>query len=276
MKDLLMAKRYTDEENINRLKLVHGDKHTYLNIYLKKEKTKPRSYSYCDCKCNTCGHEWTSRFNGLLHGQGCPKCANIFFNKFNEKKRLNAASTFIDKSNIKHDNFYQYHKVVYLTNRIKVIIVCPIHGEFKQTPNMHLEGKGCPHCKASKGEKLIEQILKKNNIPFKSEQTFPNLLGLNGGKLRFDFYIDLYKIAIEFNGMQHDQPIAFRKNKEKAFDDFVKRNKHDNIKKQYCKDNNITLIIVSYLNTPKEIEQIINDTINTCKAVADKQLVMVG
>ena len=102
------------------------------------------------------------------------------------------------------------------------------------------------------------------------------MLGINGGKLRFDFYVDLYKLAIEFNGVQHDQPIAFGKNKKNAFNEFVKRNEHDNIKKKYCNDNTITLIIVSYLNTPKQIEQIITNTINNCKNITDTQLLMIG
>ena len=64
--------------------------------------------------------------------------------------------------------------------------------------------------------------------------------------------------------------------KKNAFNEFVKRNEHDNIKKKYCNDNTITLIIVSYLNTPKQIEQIITNTINNCKNITDTQLLMIG
>ena len=28
----------------------------------------------------------------------------------------------------------------------KVIIGCPIHGDFEQTPTCHLQGQGCPEC----------------------------------------------------------------------------------------------------------------------------------
>jgi hypothetical protein len=39
---------------------------------------------------------------------------------------------------------YDYSKVKYVNIYSKVIIICPIHGEFKQTPDIHLRGGGCP------------------------------------------------------------------------------------------------------------------------------------
>ena len=33
------------------------------------------------------------------------------------------------------------------TKKEKVIIICPIHGEFLQSPDGHLRGQGCPECK---------------------------------------------------------------------------------------------------------------------------------
>ena len=45
-----------------------------------------------------------------------------------------------------HGNKYDYSKVEYINNETKVCIICPIHGEFWQTPNKHLLGKGCRLC----------------------------------------------------------------------------------------------------------------------------------
>ena len=39
-----------------------------------------------------------------------------------------------------HGDFYNYDKVVYIGTNKKVIIVCPIHGDFPQTPNGHKRG----------------------------------------------------------------------------------------------------------------------------------------
>lgn len=45
-----------------------------------------------------------------------------------------------------HGNKYNYSNVEYSTNKIKVAIVCKKHGEFKQKPNDHISGRGCPMC----------------------------------------------------------------------------------------------------------------------------------
>lgn len=34
--------------------------------------------------------------------------------------------------------------------KLKITIICKIHGEFKQTPNDHLSGKGCKLCAIEK------------------------------------------------------------------------------------------------------------------------------
>lgn len=56
---------------------------------------------------------------------------------------------FIDKANLIHNNKYDYSKVEYKNNYTKVCIICPDHGEFWQTPKIHLHGK-CPKCALEK------------------------------------------------------------------------------------------------------------------------------
>lgn len=57
---------------------------------------------------------------------------------------------FVNRAKIAHNNKYNYSKVDYINNSTKVCIICPEHGEFWQTPNSHLRGKGCPFCKREK------------------------------------------------------------------------------------------------------------------------------
>jgi hypothetical protein len=47
---------------------------------------------------------------------------------------------------IVHNNKYKYTKTIYKRSDEKVIITCPIHGDFKQTPSSHQIGKGCIKC----------------------------------------------------------------------------------------------------------------------------------
>ena len=53
---------------------------------------------------------------------------------------------FEQKARIVHNNKYSYDDVVYINNKTKVLITCPKHGNFLQTPNKHLLGRGCPKC----------------------------------------------------------------------------------------------------------------------------------
>ena len=75
---------------------------------------------------------------------------------------------FIEKARKVHGDKYDYSKVNYLNNREKVIIICPKHGGFKQTPGSHLSGRGCKECqketlstlKTSSKEQFIEKARK--------------------------------------------------------------------------------------------------------------------
>lgn len=53
---------------------------------------------------------------------------------------------FITKALKKHGNKYNYSLVDYKNSKTKINIICNIHGEFSQTPNSHLNGRGCPEC----------------------------------------------------------------------------------------------------------------------------------
>lgn len=60
-------------------------------------------------------------------------------------KRL-TTKEFIEKARKVHGYKYNYSKVEYKDSHTKVSIICPIHGEFSQTPNNHLNGQQCPFC----------------------------------------------------------------------------------------------------------------------------------
>lgn len=53
---------------------------------------------------------------------------------------------FVKKSNHKHNFKYDYSLVEYQNDKIKVKIICLIHGVFEQRPDHHLKGFGCKYC----------------------------------------------------------------------------------------------------------------------------------
>lgn len=108
------------------------------------------------------------------------------------------------------------------------------------------EGKiySCGYLKSS-GEFKLEQVLKQEKINYQKEYSFSDLQG-DCKPLRFDFVIfsntgEIYCL-IECQGHEHVNPIDFWGGEEK----FQKRIKYDTLKRQYCKNKNIPLILIPY------------------------------
>jgi hypothetical protein len=73
---------------------------------------------------------------------------------------------FIRRSNIVHNNAYDYSDTVYTYASKKVKIKCQKHGIFEQTAYSHLQGTGCPTCgyeKRSENRKKNDVVNKKTN-----------------------------------------------------------------------------------------------------------------
>ena len=92
------------------------------------------------------------------------------------------------------------------------------------------------------GESSVATWLTNHNIDFEREYQFPDLTGSGGGLLRFDFKILNQPILIEFQGEQHYHPIKFFGGQTQ----FEKQQIHDNLKRNYCKYHNYTLIEIPY------------------------------
>lgn len=71
-------------------------------------------------------------------------------------KRL-TKENFIERAKKIHNDKYDYSKVEYVNNSTKVCIICPEHGEFWQTPDSHLRGRGCPICRWKKAKNSIRK-----------------------------------------------------------------------------------------------------------------------
>lgn len=125
-----MGKRLTTKIFIARAKEIHGDKYDYSEVEYVNYKTKVKII------CPIHGEFWqTPREH--LNGNGCQKCSGV--------QRMNT-DLFIQRAIEVHGDTYDYSKVKYTNNRTKVCIICPVHGEFWQSPDSHLLGCGCPKC----------------------------------------------------------------------------------------------------------------------------------
>lgn len=212
-------------EKTNGLKLVSTE---YKNT---KEKLK--------IKCN-CGNIFETCFDNFLKKEK-NKCNICSMNK-KIKKLTKTNDDFVKEVfNLVGEEYLFLEK--YIDNRTK--IKC-IHNKCNTvwdiSPDNFLRGRGCPNCKRSIGEEKIEKFLLKNNIIFQTQYKFKDCI--NKRPLPFDFYIKDYNILIEFDGEQHHRQINYYGGEE----GFKYRLKNDNIKTEYCKNNNIKLIRISYLD----------------------------
>ena len=177
---------------------------------------------------------------------------NVLFEKqtMRQRKSLNK---FIKESRKVHGNKYDYSKVNYINTDTEVIITCPIHGDFPQTPYHHISRKqGCPKCKSSKGETIIRNFLIKHNIEFEEQKRFKDCKDKR--PLPFDFYIPQYNLCIEYDGKQHFVPydFAYKMTEEQKLKNFNYIQSHDQIKNNYCKSHNINLLRIKYDENTEE------------------------
>ena len=226
---------------------IHSNKYNYEKVKYVNSKIKVKII------CPEHGI-FEQKPNDHLMGRGCMKCSD-------EKNRL-LLSDIIKKANKIHDSKYDYSLINYINNKSKVKIICPEHGVFEQSINNHINKKnGCPKCKYSKGEKKIFNILFNN-------ENFIQQYKINDCKdkkeLPFDFYLPDYNLCIEYDGEQHFKSINYFGGKEK----YLQTQKHDQIKNQYCKDNDIDLLRISYKDI-LNIEEIINEKITKLKCKMD-------
>lgn len=183
---------YTTEEYVEKLKEKYGDEYDYSITQYVNVKTKIK---YICPK-----HGIIEQLPGNHMRYGCPLCGKEEGIKAIRNKTT--TENFIIKARKIHDNKYDYSNVKYINGYTEVEIICPIHGVFRQKPNKHLCGQGCPICKESHLEKKIRSYLKDKNITYIYEYK-PKWLKNGKGQKSIDFFLPDFNIGIECQGEQH-------------------------------------------------------------------------
>lgn len=231
------SKLLTQENFIERCNLKHNYKYNYDKTVYKKLKDKIiiTCPIHGDFEQSACSH---------LLKNGCSKCSKRY--KPNKEE-------FIKKAQLVHGDLYDYSISFYTNNKTNISIICRKHGIFNQTPQNHIKNKSrCPKCNnPSFGEVEVEKILTDKKVYFQKQKKFQKCKHIN--MLPFDFYIPQKNLCIEFDGKQHfeDTDSFFKTNN---FDLIKKR---DEIKNNFCKENNIKLLRIPYFEINK-IESILN------------------
>lgn len=236
------SEKLTAESFINKAINVHGNKYDYSLVEYVNSKVKVKIV------CPKHGIFEQKPDLHTNHKNGCPKCAGVG----------RTTNDFINDASEKHDNKYDYSKAIFEKYNKEINIICPIHGEFEQKPYIHLMGSGCQKCSESKGERKIALFLSNNLINFEKQKLFPDCKNnLTGRDLKFDFYIPVKNMCIEYDGEYHYEPWRLYFDKSEAKEKFLEVKKRDKIKTQYCRKRGINLLRIPYFEL-KNIDKIIS------------------
>ena len=155
-----MPVKHTKESFIKKAQSIYGDKYDYSLLNFT------RTRDLLDFVCGVDGHGPFKKTGlSFLGNGGCPKCSKT--------ARLNNES-FLKRALNKHGDKYDYSKVEYINSKTKVIIICPEHGEFLQTPNDHFFGYGCAACVGLKkvtNEEFIQRAIAVHGDRFDYSET---------------------------------------------------------------------------------------------------------
>ena len=212
-----------------------GKTYGYLTVlYRTFDFRKGEARWHCKCKCgNECDVSGAHLRNGSVQSCGCKRYES--HNGIDETGKRYGKLVVLSRSERTDGTHIFWHCQCDCGNTVEV------NGTYLRSG----VSTNCG-CERSVGEQKINKLLKENNINFKREYTFPDLLGPGGGRLRFDFGIlnenNELQYLIEYDGIQHYEANCFGKDE----DDFIILKKYDKIKTEYCKNKNIKLIRIPY------------------------------
>jgi very-short-patch-repair endonuclease len=251
------GQRKTPEQFLSEVEKIHGGKLDFgRSVYVGDGKKV-----IVGCLKDSEHGDYSVTPNHLLQGQGCPKCAN----EASANALRKTPEQFLREVEEIHGKKLDFSKAKYVNRRTKVKVSCLQnldHGNFSATANSLRQGQGCPKCNSSKGEDAITKHLKDRKVDFDIQKTFGDLVSDKNWKLRYDFHVPDEKLLIEFDGIQHFEPVSYFGGEEAL----AKLQKSDQLKNDYASDNGIRLLRIRY-DQIKDVSSILDDALGHQDAV---------
>ena len=235
------------------MKVNVGDKFgrwTVLKVGVKNPNSKakkPTNMSYCRCDC---GNEkyisYQNLYSGTSKSCGCLKAEQLA--EKNHNKTSVKIGNIYGKLIVKEDLGYRIQSRGKQERWYKCLCTNCGNDNFEVSGN-NLQSGGTQSCGCvnSRGETAIAQYLRRKDINYVTQYTFPDLISLSGHKLRFDFAIlddnNQIKYLIEFDGRQHTFGPDGTWTQASSLEE-IKYN--DKLKNEYCKQHNLSLLRINY------------------------------
>lgn len=180
------AKRIDPLVFLRRARQVHGHRYNYRGSHYVSNDTK------LDIVCPEHG-AFSQTPSSHLSGAGCPACGYASA----AAKNRQTAEEFISRAMSVHGSRYDYSLVDYSLARSPVVIVCPDHGPFEQTPSHHLRGSECPKCHAVTSRAEDDLFAFVSNLAPDAERSNRKIIRPK----ELDIYVPSRNLAIEYCGL---------------------------------------------------------------------------
>lgn len=238
--------RKTNEEFVNEVFNLVGNEYLFSEPYVNTKHP-------IKCTHEICGHEWKiAPQNFIKMGNRCPKCAGQVITNEEFKNRVIAKTgdeyIFIDE----YSNMVTDLKCLH-TSCGQTFLLSPTNFLYNDT-----RCSFCTTYNKSYKEDFISKVLDTMNVEYIREKRFDECK--NKKTLPFDFYFSINgsHYCIEYDGIQHFQAIEAWG----GIDRLINQQNIDKIKDDFCKNNNIELLRVNYLDSDVSIVEKIKLFIN--------------
>lgn len=220
--------------------------------------------------CSKCGRNFKCRLPDRAKGVGCRKCG---YKRVVETKRKNNEladhNLLIDRPDIAAEWDFKTNELKPENYKCgssdKVYWICPncTRSYLCSIAKRTSRGDGCSYCgNVYKGELKIRQWLENNKIEYIPQYKIDDCR--DKYPLPFDFGIMYNGVLVlsEYQGQGHYKPTKFKGMRiEKAEESFAITKFHDQVKRDYCIENNIKLIEIPYWEF-NNIESILTKELN--------------
>lgn len=214
-----------------------GNTYGYLTVIKRIPSSRAAARWLCKCKCgNLTEVDGAHLRNGSIQSCGCKREEGN--NGFDELGNIYGKLEVINRAPNRDNNSHRYW-----------LCKCEC-GNTVEVQGTYLRSGSARHCgcEISAGEHKIALLLNSNNILFKRQITFSDLIGDESKRLRYDFGVfdnnQKLLYLIEYDGIQHFKFNCFGSTEE----DLKKLQHYDDLKNEYCRIHNIPLIRINYMN----------------------------
>ena len=229
-----------------------GQKFGRLTAIQQTRDSKNRLCWHCICDCgNECNILTGLLTTGHTKSCGCLQkdiTKTINYNKLIDLKGKKFGQLTVIK---RDDNYIDSHG----HQKTKWICKCDC-GNLCSVSGADLRNgmsKSCGCARISSMEFNVKQYFEHNAVVFYTQYKFDNLVGVNNGKLSYDFYLPQYNVLVECQGIQHYEPIEYFGGEEQ----FKIQQEHDKRKREYAEKNGYKLLEIWYYDYDK-IEEILS------------------